>query len=99
MGTSKLNSDGCTFSFSDLKRQLPELLDSIIIPLPFVKRASRHCLRYMNGYRIGLIGPELDYAIRKYKGHRMIPQENLQLIKDEFKKQQDEKMKLSFKSN
>ena len=91
MGTSKLNSDGCTFSFSDLKRQLPELLDSIIIPLPFVKRATSHnCLRYINGYRIGLIGPELDYAI---KGHRMIPQENLQLFnEDEFNKQQDEKM-------
>ena len=57
----------CTFSFSDLKRRLPELLNSI--PLPFVRRASRRCLRYIDGYRIGLIGPELDYAIRKYKGH------------------------------
>jgi len=66
----------------------------------FLRRGdSERCLRYMDGYRIGLIGPELDYAIRKYKGHRMIPPENLQLIKDEFKKQQDEKMKLSFKSN
>jgi hypothetical protein len=48
----------------------------------------------MDGYRLGLVGPELDYAIRKYKGHRiMIPPENVQLIKDEFKKQQDDKMK------
>ena len=76
--------------------KMKELLDSIQIP--FVRRASRHCFRYMNGYRLGLIGPELDYAIRKYKGHRMIPPENLQLIKDEFKKQQDDKMKSSFKS-
>ena len=44
----------CTFSFSDLKKRLPELLDRI--PLPFVKRASRHCLRHMDGYRQGLIG-------------------------------------------
>ena len=87
----------CTFSFSDLKRRLPELLDSI--PLPFVKRASRQCLRYMDGYRLGLIGPELDYAVRKYKGHRMIPPQNLQVIKDEFKAQQEEKIKASFKSN
>ena len=86
----------CTFSFSDLKKRLPELLDSI--PISFVKRASRHCFRYMDGYRLGLTGPELDYAIRKYKGHRMIPPESLQLINDEFKKQQDDKMRSSFKS-
>ena len=76
----------CTFSFSDLKQRLPELLDSIPL-LPFVKRASRQCLRYMNGYRLGLIGPELDCAVRKYKGHRMIPPQNLQVIRDEFKAQ------------
>jgi hypothetical protein len=88
----------CTFSFSDLKQRLPEFLDSI--PLPFVKRASRQCLRYMNGYQLGLIGPELDYAVRKYKGHRMIPPQNLQvIIRDEFKAQQEEKMKASFKSS
>ena len=87
----------CTFSFSDLKKRLPELLDRI--PLPFVKRASRHCLRYMDGYRKGLIGPELDYAIRKYRGHRMIPPENLELIKEEFKKQEEQKMRNSFKAN
>ena len=88
----------CTFSFSDLKQRLPELLDSI--PLPFVKRASRlQCLRYVNGYRLGLIGPEFDYAVRKYKGHRMIPPQNLQVIRDEFKAQQEEKMKASFKSS
>jgi hypothetical protein len=87
----------CTFSFSDLKKRLPELLDRI--PLPFVKRASRHCLRYMDGYRQGLIGPELDYAIRKYRGHRMIPTENLELIKEEFKKQEEQKLRMSFKPN
>ena len=85
----------CTFNFSDLKKRLPELLESI--PIPFVRRASRHCLRYMNGYRLGLNGPELDYAIKKYKGHRMIPPENLQIIKDEFKEKRLEYMKLSFK--
>ena len=89
----------CTFSFSDLKQRLPEeFLDSI--PLPFVKRASRQCIRYMNGYRLGLIGSELDYAVRKYKGHRMIPPQNLQVIRDdEFKAQQEKKKKASFKSS
>ena len=56
----------CTFSFKDLETRLPEHLDNI--PLAFVRRASRHCLRYMDGYRAGLVGPELDYAVKKYKG-------------------------------
>ena len=52
----------------------------------------------MDGYRAGLIGPELDYAVKKYKGHRMIPRENLAIVQDEFKKKQEEnKQKLSLK--
>jgi hypothetical protein len=86
----------CTFSFKDLETRLTQHLDNI--PLPFVKRASRHCLRYMDGYRAGLVGPELDYAIKKYKGHRMIPRENLEIIQSEFKKQQEDKLKATFKS-
>jgi hypothetical protein len=27
----------------------------------------------MNAYRLGLIGPLLDYAVKKYSGHRRIP--------------------------
>ncbi len=38
--------------------------------------------------------PELEY-----KGHRMIPPQNLQVIKDEFKEQQEEKIKALFKSS
>jgi hypothetical protein len=39
----------------------------------------------MDGYRIGFIGPELDFAIRKHKG--------VHLIKSEFKNNQDEELK------
>lgn len=28
----------------------------------------------MSGYRHGLEGPVLDYAMRKYRGHRLIPE-------------------------
>ena len=27
----------------------------------------------MNAYRLGLVGPLLDYAVKKYSGHRRIP--------------------------
>ena len=37
------------------------------------RRASRHCFRFMSGYRHGLTGNLLDYTQRKYKGHRAIP--------------------------
>jgi len=72
----------CSFNFNDLVLSLPHHLDSV--SLPFIKRASRHCLRFfMDGYRAGLVGPLLDYAMKKYKGHRMIPRDNLRLIEEE----------------
>ena len=64
----------------------------------FVKKVSRHCIRYMDGYRAGLIGPELDYAVKRFRGHRMIPRESIELIKSEFKMQQEKNLRESFKS-
>ena len=51
----------------------------------------------MDGYRAGLVGPELDYAVKKYKGHRMIPREHLAIVQAEFKQKQEDKLKKSFK--
>ncbi len=53
----------CQFSFEVLKARVPKILDEEI-PANFVAKASRHCLRFMSGYREGLCGPELDYAMR-----------------------------------
>jgi hypothetical protein len=64
----------------------------------FNKSPFKKTYRYMDGYRAGLVGPELDYAIKKYKGHRMIPRENLEIIQSELKKQQEDKLKATFKS-
>ena len=36
----------------------------------FVRRAMRKCVRYMEGYRHGLFGPTLDYAVNMFKQHR-----------------------------
>ena len=33
------------------------------------------------GYRDGLVGPSPDYAMRKYSGHRAIPQDQLDVVK------------------
>ena len=72
----------CSFSFNELFENLPRQLKSV--PPSFVKRASRHCLRFMDGYRAGMVGPLLDYAMKKYKGHRMIPRDSLKVIEAEF---------------
>jgi transposase len=61
----------CTFRFEDLQRMLPETLDSI--PLHFFRRAARSCFRWMSGYREGLVGPFLDYIMKKYTSHRCVP--------------------------
>jgi hypothetical protein len=46
---------------------------SATMPLFFVRKASRFCLRFMSGYREKLEGPFLDYAIKVYRGHRVVP--------------------------
>ena len=38
----------------------------------FVRRALDHCFRFMDGYRKGLTGPVLEYAVKKYKSHRRL---------------------------
>jgi hypothetical protein len=61
----------CCYSFEDLRINVPILLDTV--PLPFVRRASRHCTRFLSGYRLGFKGPILDYIMKKYTSHRTIP--------------------------
>ena len=75
----------CTFSYPDLQARLPQALNEV--PIAYFKRVSRHCFRYMQGYRDGLVGPSLDYAMRKYSGHRAIPQDQLEVVKKEYEEQ------------
>ena len=56
-----------------------------LVPIAFVRRAFNHCLRFMAGYRVGLTGAVLEYAIKKYKSHRRLsPNLKLYTIVDEF---------------
>ena len=61
----------CKYSFEDLKLNLPLQLESV--PIAFIRRASRHCNRFMLGYRRGFEGPKLDYCVKQYKSRRAIP--------------------------
>ena len=62
----------CTYNFKHLEETLPVTIEEII-PVAFVRRAFRHCMRFMTGYREGLTGPLLEFAVQKYKSYRAIP--------------------------
>ena len=62
----------CTYNYKDLKDRLPKTFDDLL-DVSFVRKVFQHCLRFMSGYRQNLEGPLLDYAMRKYTSHRVVP--------------------------
>ena len=75
--------DTCTYSFPDLKEKVPRLLDDYVSPA-FCRRVSRHCFRTMGAYRLGLEGPLLDFAVKKYSSHRKIPDDSVAQVTKEY---------------
>ena len=74
----------CTYNYKDLKEGLPITFEEIM-PIAYVRRAFDHCLRFMAGYRVGLTGVVLEYAIKKYKSHRRLSSSiNLESIENEY---------------
>jgi hypothetical protein len=61
----------CTYKFADLQRELPASMEARL-PVSVVRKAFRHCLRFMAGYRLGLTGPALAYTVRRYRSHRKL---------------------------
>jgi len=72
----------CDNSFHTLENELPNILKDI--PVSFIRRAQRHCLKRMEGYRLGLSGPFLDFIMKKQKSHRCIDPEGIQLAQQQF---------------
>ncbi len=73
----------CQNDFQNMLKRIPQILLNEI-DITFFKRVERHCLRFMSGYRIGLEGPELDYAMKKYSSHRRLHLSQLGDIRKEF---------------
>ena len=85
----------CTYTYKDLKTGLPKTLDEKL-PIAYVRRALDHCLRFMNGYRLGLTGAVLEYAVKKYKSRRRLsPSINLTTIQEEYFKKKNHKWLIS----
>jgi hypothetical protein len=62
----------CKFSFDDL----PKMIDKILtesLTVKYVRRYARHCYRFMDGYKLKMQGPLLDFAMKKHSKHRSFP--------------------------
>jgi hypothetical protein len=69
--TGAQQKDGQERTFQGLERIVPEALDRI--PLDQMRRFSRKSWRFISAYSHGLTGLAADYAVKKYKSHRRIP--------------------------
>ena len=67
----------CIFNFSDHVQIVPKALDSV--SLSKIRKFARKSYRYMDAYRITDSGgntltcKQVEYAVKKYRGHRKIP--------------------------
>jgi hypothetical protein len=67
----------CTFNFNDHVVLVPQSLESV--SLSKIRKFARKSYRYMDAYRINdsggnsLTPRQIEYAVKKYRGHRKIP--------------------------
>jgi hypothetical protein len=66
----------CNYSWKGLRRVVPEALDSVSVKQ--IRKYARRSFRYMDAYRKGLNAKQAEYAVRKYKSHRVIPRNILE---------------------
>ena len=52
-------------------RVIPEVLNSI--PITTIRKFARKSWRYMDAYDKGLEGRMAEWAVKKYKSHRRLP--------------------------
>ena len=65
----------CDYSFKSLQVSVPISLDKV--PLEFIRKASRKSLRYIDAYWKGLTPRQVEFAVKRYRGHRQLPPQYL----------------------
>ncbi len=63
--------ENCNYSWSGLQRTVPAALKSVSIIT--IRKFARKAWRYMDLYKKGITSKLAEYAAKKYKSHRCIP--------------------------
>ena len=69
--SKKYAQENCDYSWSGLQKVVPESLDSV--PLIMIRKFARKCWCYIDAYRKRISEKLAEYAVKKYKFHRRIP--------------------------
>jgi hypothetical protein len=63
---------------NNLEANTVRSLDSIRVPLQMMRKFATRSRRFIDGYDRGLDGKQAAWAARKYRGHRVLPQDILE---------------------
>ena len=63
--------ENCNYSWNGLQQVIPKSLDFILLVI--IRKFARKCWYYMDAYKKGISRKLVEYAVKKYKSHRIIP--------------------------
>jgi hypothetical protein len=72
----------CNYSWDELPDMVDLALDTV--SLETIRRFARKSFRYMNLYRANVTGKLAEYACKKFKSHRRVPQDKLEHFLSQF---------------